>query len=83
MSDPFSWLRGLDATTGDELALTELWPIALDVIEASRRAERKLWHEYRRLDVNRSAEPDESWAEGERLADALAAFLAAAEKERA
>ena len=36
----------------------------------------------RDLAPDESAEPDESWAEGERLSDALDAFFAAAEKER-
>jgi hypothetical protein len=49
---------------------------AMAVVEAARAAERKLWHEYRKGFDQGYCFPkvpdDESWAEGEALAAALA-----------
>ncbi len=40
------------------------------LVEAAQRAERKLWHEYRR-DFDEQVPDSESWSEGESLAYAL------------
>ena len=60
---------------GNERDITDL---IVAVVEAAERAERKLWHEYRRVGENHQVslddlpEDEESWAEGEDLAATLA-----------
>ena len=69
----FSWLRGGDVDPHDGSSrpsidvLIRLWPLALDVIEAAK--------------LQGEAEPPDLGEADEALAHAVAAFLAAAEKE--